>query len=84
MGERESRSGARSRPIYVGILIDAPLERVWQLTQDTALHPRWDLRFSSITPVAGLAGGCGRNRVFGFLFGYRVVHLRVPERDGCP
>jgi hypothetical protein len=34
--------------IYVEILIDAPMERVWELTQMPALHQRWDLRFSRI------------------------------------
>ncbi|WP_146067624.1 hypothetical protein [Cryobacterium sp. M25] len=40
--------------IYVEIEINADADRVWQLTQDPAQHPRWDLRFSSITPVAAL------------------------------
>lgn len=31
-------------------LIRAPIDDVWQLTQEPALHPRWDLRFSRITP----------------------------------
>lgn len=34
--------------IYVEILIRQSLERIWQLTQDPALHQRWDLRFSRI------------------------------------
>lgn len=34
--------------IYVEILIDDELEHVWLLTQDPALHQRWDLRFSKI------------------------------------
>lgn len=38
------------RGIHVEIDIDAPIERIWELTQDTDLHPRWDLRFSRITP----------------------------------
>ena len=45
------------RAIYVSIRIVAPMERVWQLTQDPALHARWDVRFSLITPTAPLAGG---------------------------
>ena len=49
-------------PIFVSIDIDAPMDEVWRLTQDTALHPRWDLRFSSIEPVAGLPGGGQRFR----------------------
>jgi uncharacterized membrane protein YphA (DoxX/SURF4 family) len=34
--------------IYVEILIRAPLERVWELTQQPGVHQRWDIRFSSI------------------------------------
>lgn len=50
------------RGIYVEVLIRAPLDRVWELTQDPALHSRWDARFSSIRPVAALAGGGYRFR----------------------
>ncbi|MEO7589504.1 MAG: SRPBCC family protein, partial [Arachnia sp.] len=51
--------------LYVEVEIQAPVERVWELTQDTDAHPRWDLRFSRITPVAELPGG-----------GYRFVYER--------
>jgi len=37
-----------SRGIYVEILIADELEHIWRLTQDPALHQRWDLRFSQI------------------------------------
>ncbi|HYD01164.1 MAG TPA: DoxX-like family protein [Phycisphaerales bacterium] len=35
-------------PIYVEITIDAPLDRLWTLTQTPQEHQRWDLRFSRI------------------------------------
>src|SRR5437867_11316362 len=35
-------------PVYVEITIDAPLEAVWNATQDPAVHQTWDLRFSRI------------------------------------
>jgi hypothetical protein len=35
--------------IYVEILIHAPIDRVWEHTQEPSLHEQWDLRFSSIT-----------------------------------
>jgi hypothetical protein len=41
---------------------------VWELTQEPALHHRWDLRFSSITPTANLPSG-------GYRFRYE---LRLP------
>ena len=46
-----------SRPIFVSIRIAASMERAWELTQDPALHARWDVRFSRITPTEPLAGG---------------------------
>jgi len=57
-----------SRAIFVEITIAAPLDTVWELTQNTDLHPRWDARFSRITPVAELEGG-------GYRFRYE---LRLP------
>lgn len=53
------------RAIYVETLIAAPVDRVWELTQNTIEHPRWDLRFSTITPIQKLDGG-----------GYRFVYQR--------
>lgn len=45
------------RAIHVEVMIDAPMDEVWRLTQDPALHPRWDLRFSRIVPRAADEGG---------------------------
>jgi len=53
---------AHSRGIYVRIVIRAPLQRVWELTQDPAEHARWDLRFSRITPEQQLPSGGYRFR----------------------
>jgi hypothetical protein len=58
MGER---TRAR-RGIYVRILIRAPLERVWELTEDPVEHVRWDLRFSAIRPIEELPSGGYRFR----------------------
>ena len=35
--------------IYVECPIQAPIDRIWELTQNPSLHERWDLRFTSIT-----------------------------------
>jgi hypothetical protein len=43
-------------PIYVEILIRAPLEEVWRVTQRPDLHQRWDLRFSRIEYLHRAAG----------------------------
>jgi hypothetical protein len=44
------RPGARTqqKAIVVEALIEAPLEEVWQRTQDPELHLLWDIRFDSI------------------------------------
>lgn len=64
--ERSSRQCERVRRakgLYIEVLVRAPIDEVWRLTQDPALHPRWDLRFSRITPEP--SGGAGPVR-----FGY--------------
>lgn len=52
-----SRRAPRRRALYVEILIRAPMERVWELTQDTDMHPRWDARFSAIVPTGARVDG---------------------------
>jgi hypothetical protein len=37
-----------SKGLYVELPMKATMERLWHLTQDPALHQRWDLRFSTI------------------------------------
>jgi hypothetical protein len=49
-------------PVYVEIEIRSSMDRVWEQTQNTAQHARWDLRFSSITPIDELVGGGYRFR----------------------
>ncbi|WP_197517407.1 SRPBCC family protein [Microbacterium karelineae] len=44
-------------PLYVEASIRAPIERVWELTQDPELHARWDARFSAIVPTGERADG---------------------------
>jgi DoxX-like family len=39
----------KNKPIYVEIPINAPVEKVWEMSQDPHLHEQWDLRFTSIT-----------------------------------
>lgn len=48
------------RAIHVEVLIRAPMDEVWRLTQDPALHPRWDLRFSRIEPEDAVQGEAQR------------------------
>lgn len=39
---------AKSQPIYVEIVIDCEMEKLWEYTQKPELHQQWDLRFSNI------------------------------------
>jgi hypothetical protein len=62
--------------IYVEIDIAAPMDELWNLTQDPKAHSRWDLRFSLIEPVADLADG-------GYRFRYeRRLPLHTIEGTG--
>ncbi|MDQ0057964.1 DoxX-like family protein [Paenibacillus harenae] len=38
----------KAKPIYVELHIEAPLDEVWEHTQQPELHQQWDLRFSEI------------------------------------
>ena len=51
------RRSRRDRALYVEVLIQAPLDEVWRLTQDPALHVRWDARFTDIAPLRTRADG---------------------------
>jgi hypothetical protein len=63
MGEHQHRLLSREhRQVYVEIAIRAPMERLWTLSQDPDLHPRWDLRFSRIIPTGREPGGPTRFR----------------------
>ncbi|MFS0854533.1 SRPBCC family protein [Microbacterium sp. 179-I 3D4 NHS] len=60
MGETRAgadRRVARDRALYVEIVIDAPLETIWSLTQTPEHHVRWDARFSAIRPTRVRADG---------------------------
>jgi hypothetical protein len=48
--------------LYVETEIHAPMDRLWLLTQDPALHRRWDLRFTEIEPLQPELGVPGRFR----------------------
>ncbi len=66
-----------SRRLYVETSIEAPLPRLWRLTQDPRLHARWDLRFGSITPTAP-----GRFRYSTFGVHGIGTHAGTREHDG--
>lgn len=45
----KASAGRRRQPIYVESRINAPIERVWDATQDPDQHHRWDVRFGTIS-----------------------------------
>lgn len=63
---------ARGKQIYVEILIHAPMERLWELSQDPDLHPRWDLRFSRIIPT-----GLGNDGHSQFRYEFRLPFYAI-------
>src|SRR5688572_27943627 len=42
----------RPRPLHVTVRLRTSVERLWEITQDHRLHPRWDHRFSRIIMLA--------------------------------
>ena len=46
---KTNRTARRRQPIYVESRINAPIDRVWDTTQQPDQHQRWDLRFGTIT-----------------------------------
>ncbi|VXB30163.1 conserved hypothetical protein [Arthrobacter sp. 9AX] len=74
MGENPGRKAyARHKPIYVEVAIRAPMGRVWQLSQDTSLHARWDLRFTRIIPTGVNHQGLLHFR-YEFRLPFHVIH----------
>ncbi|WP_144523296.1 hypothetical protein [Bacillus pumilus] len=39
----------KRKPVYVETTIHAPIEKVWEHSQNPKLHEQWDLRFSTIS-----------------------------------
>jgi hypothetical protein len=46
----------RRRPIYVESFIRAPIDQIWDATQQPDQHQRWDARFGSITYLPRVEG----------------------------
>jgi hypothetical protein len=77
MGEHQSGKFSRTREqIYVETGIRTSMERLWSLSQDPGLHPRWDLRFSHIVPTGGDDGGPASFR-YEFRLPFRTIRGRV-------
>lgn len=45
------RKRSRDRALYIETTIRAPMERIWELTQEPLQHVRWDARFTRIIPT---------------------------------
>lgn len=66
------------RGIYVEIFIGGTIDEVWRLTQDPALHQRWDLRFSTIQYLPRESSSSPQR----FLYATRVGGGMTIEGDG--
>lgn len=74
MGEKLTAPAAeKGKPIYVEISIRSSMERVWHLSQDPDLHPRWDLRFSRIVSIDRSQQGHNRFR-YEFHLPFHTIH----------
>lgn len=60
-GNIRGTSSVRER-IYVEAFIRAPLDRLWEMSQEPGAHPRWDLRFTAIVPTGTGSDGNTRFR----------------------
>lgn len=70
--------------LYVETVIRTDLDTLWHYTQDPALHQRWDLRFSEISPLPGPSGRFRyATRIFGITITGTGIHAGERERpDG--
>ncbi|MFD0710841.1 SRPBCC family protein [Paenibacillus sp. GCM10027626] len=79
----------RQRPIYVEIEIQAPMDKLWQHTQQPELHEQWDMRFSEIRYLPqeedGLQRFTYRTRIgFGLqIAGTGVTRASYNEQSGA-
>jgi hypothetical protein len=67
--------GCVARSLYVETVVRAPLDELWQATQDPARHQRWDLRFSEIAYDRPPAPGEPQRFVYAITLGPRRLRL---------
>jgi hypothetical protein len=75
-----------TRPIYVEIVVRAPLEDVWEKTQRPDLHQRWDLRFTRIEYLPRPDGSAPQRFLYATRIGFGLEISgegeSVGEKDG--
>jgi uncharacterized membrane protein YphA (DoxX/SURF4 family) len=77
------RSTSNGQPgIYVEILIRGSVDRLWQLTQDPALHQRWDLRFHRISYLPRANSSVPQRFLYETRIGFGLAILRTGETLG--
>jgi hypothetical protein len=64
-----------ARGLYVETVVRAPMDQLWQVTQDPAQHQRWDLRFTEIEYGAPPAPGEPQRFVYAIRLGPRWLPL---------
>jgi hypothetical protein len=68
--------------LYVELPIRTEMERLWQLTQDPALHQRWDLRFSTIRYLPKLDGEAPQRFLYETRIGFGLAIAGEGESTG--
>ena len=75
---------AMSKGLYVELPMKAGMERLWQLTQDPALHQRWDLRFSTIRYLPKSDDAAPQQFLYETRIGFGLAIAGEGESTGYP
>jgi hypothetical protein len=75
-------SRAMSKGLYIELPMTTEMERLWQLTQDPALHQRWDLRFSTIRYLPKPDNGAQQQFLYETRIGFGLAIAGAGESTG--
>jgi LPXTG-motif cell wall-anchored protein len=71
-----------SRGLYIELPMRTEMDRLWKLTQDPALHQRWDLRFSTIRYLPKLDEGAPQQFLYETRIGFGLAIVGAGESTG--
>jgi hypothetical protein len=71
-----------SQGLYIELPMRTEMERLWQLTQDPALHQRWDLRFSTIRYLPKLDASAPQQFLYETRIGFGLAIAGEGESTG--
>ena len=73
---------SRQAGIYVETHVRAPMEALWQHTQEPALHERWDLRFTTIEYLPKASEDAPQRFLYATRIGFGLVIAGEGESTG--